>query len=166
MDRQFLEDVKRGLTSSPKFLSSKYFYDATGDEIFQQIMGLDEYYLTRCEYEILSTHKATLLEYFRSECELFHLVEFGAGDAFKTKILLEHLLAQEVDFEYNPIDISGNAIQQLIKDLGQHFPQLSVVPLNHEYFSITKLQALPPLDSCSSLLHRVLRSLQPDSQAL
>lgn len=134
MDKQFLEDVKTGLTSSPKFLSSKYFYDEAGDKLFQQIMALDEYYLTDCEHEILSTHRETLLRHFINTCDLFHLVEFGAGDAFKTKILLNHFLDQQVAFEYNPIDISGNAIQQLVEDLDQSMPELQVVPMNHEYF--------------------------------
>jgi dimethylhistidine N-methyltransferase len=134
MDNQFLEDVKKGLTSSPKYLFSRYFYDEAGDQLFQQIMGLDEYYLTDCEYEILSTHRAALLKHFRSECDLFHLVEFGAGDAYKTKILLGHLLEQDVDFQYNPIDISGHAIDKLVGDLKTSYPLLSVESMNHEYF--------------------------------
>lgn len=133
-DGQFLEDVRKGLTSSPKYLSSKYFYDAAGDQLFQQIMRLDEYYLTDCEYEILSTHKAALLKHFMSECDLFHLVEFGAGDAYKTKVLLRHFMNQEVDFEYNPIDISGHAIDKLVDDLNRNLPQLTVEPINCEYF--------------------------------
>jgi dimethylhistidine N-methyltransferase len=134
MDKQFLEDVIRGLTSSPKFLFSKYFYDEAGDKLFQQIMALDEYYLTDCEYEIFTTHRATLLEHFVSACDLFHLVEFGAGDAYKTKVLLKYFLDQNVAFEYNPIDISPSAIDQLAEDLNHRLPQLSVLPMNHDYY--------------------------------
>lgn len=134
MDKQFLEDVKSGLTSSPKFLSSKYFYDEAGDKLFQQIMALDEYYLTDCEYEILTTHRATLLDHFVSVCDLFHLVEFGAGDALKTKVLLKYFLDQNVDFEYNPIDISATVIDKLTEVLNHSLPQLSVHSMNHEYF--------------------------------
>ena len=133
MDKQFLEDVKMGLTSSPKFLSSKYFYDEAGDKLFQKIMALDEYYLTDCEYEIFTTHRATLLEHFVSACDLFHLVEFGAGDAYKTKVLLKYFLDQNVAFEYNPIDISASVIDILAEDLNHRLPQLSVVPINHDY---------------------------------
>jgi len=135
MDKQFLEDVKSGLTSSPKSLSSKYFYDKAGDKLFQQIMALDEYYLTNCEYEIFTSHRASLLECFESECELFHLVEFGAGDALKTKVLLKYFLDQNVTFEYNPIDISANVLDKLAEDLKHNLPQLSVHPMNHEYFN-------------------------------
>jgi len=135
MDNQFLEDVKNGLTSSPKSLSSKYFYDKAGDKLFQQIMALEEYYLTDCEYEIFTIHRASLLECFESECELFHLVEFGAGDALKTKVLLKYFLDQNVNFEYNPIDISANVLDKLAEDLKHNLPKLSVHPMNHEYFS-------------------------------
>jgi dimethylhistidine N-methyltransferase len=134
MDKQLLEDVKRGLTSSPKFLLSKYFYDEAGDKLFQQIMALDEYYLTDCEFEIMTTHRAALLEHFVSACDLFHLVEFGAGDAYKTKALLKYFLAQKVAFEYNPIDISGSVLDQLAEDLAHSLPQLSFAPMNLEYF--------------------------------
>lgn len=134
MDKQFLEDVKMGLSSSPKFLSSKYFYDEAGDKLFQKIMELDEYYLTDCEFEIFTSHKADLLEHFVSACELFHLIEFGAGDAFKTKVLLRYFLEQNVAFEYNPIDISLNVIDQLTVGMNQAFPDLALSPLNLEYF--------------------------------
>ena len=150
MNKQFLEDVKMGLTSSPKFLSSKYFYDEAGNKLFQEIMALDEYYLTNCEFEILSTYRDTLLKQFINTCDLFHLVEFGAGDAFKTKILLKHFLDQQVAFEYNPIDISGNAIQQLVEDLRQSMSELQVDPMNHEYFHA--LEELSRKSTCKKVV--------------
>lgn len=134
MDNQFLEDVIRGLSASPKRLSSRYFYDEAGDKLFQKIMALDEYYLTVCEYEIFETHRAALLDQFVSHCELFHLVEFGAGDALKTKLLLKYFLSQNVAFEYNPIDISSSVLDKLREDLNLSLPKLTVHPMNHEYF--------------------------------
>jgi L-histidine N-alpha-methyltransferase len=134
MDKQFLQDVIRGLSASPKNLSSRYFYDETGDKLFQEIMALDEYYLTDCEYEIFETHRAAFLDQFISQCELFHLVEFGTGDALKTRILLKYFLDQHVAFEYNPIDISASVLDKLTEDLHLSLPQLSVQPMNHEYF--------------------------------
>ena len=53
----FAIDIKQGLSQKPKQLSSKYFYNAIGDMLFQKIMELDEYYLTRSEFEILSEQK-------------------------------------------------------------------------------------------------------------
>ena len=52
---QFAEDVLRGLSSTPKELSSKYFYDDEGSRLFQEIMKLPEYYLTGLNHEIFST---------------------------------------------------------------------------------------------------------------
>lgn len=150
MDKQFLKDVITGLTSRPKFLSSKYFYDEAGDKLFQQIMALDEYYLTDCEHEIFTSYRATLLEHFMSACDLFHLVEFGAGDARKTKILLNYFTDQKVAFEYNPIDISGSVLDKLSEDLNQSLPQLSVHPMNHEYFKA--LEELSHKSSCKKII--------------
>jgi dimethylhistidine N-methyltransferase len=150
MDKQFLEDVKTGLTSSPKFLSSKYFYDEAGDKLFQKIMALDEYYLTDCEHEIFTSYRATLLEHFASSCELFHLVELGAGDALKTKVLLKYFLDQDAAFEYNPIDISASAIDQLVEDLNHSLPRLSVVPMIYEYFSA--LEEMSHKSTCKKVI--------------
>lgn len=56
LNTRFLEDVLTGLNSSPKKLEAKYFYDKTGDLLFQKIMGCQEYYVTRAEAEIFQTH--------------------------------------------------------------------------------------------------------------
>ena len=103
---QFAIDVGEGLSSNPKFLSSKYFYDKAGDKLFQEIMELKEYYLTRSEFEILDRYKDRLLEYFAIGDESFQLIEFGAGDGLKTKILLNHFQDRSSEFKYSPIDIS------------------------------------------------------------
>ena len=58
---KFFKDVIRGLQSSPKRLDSKYFYDDRGDDLFQQIMNCEEYYLTKCEMEILKTQSPDIL---------------------------------------------------------------------------------------------------------
>ena len=63
---RFAKDVLQGLSEQPKRLPSKYFYDAEGDRLFQEIMAMPEYYLTKAEFEILGTHKAALLERFGS----------------------------------------------------------------------------------------------------
>ncbi|MEM8527145.1 MAG: L-histidine N(alpha)-methyltransferase [Bacteroidota bacterium] len=128
----FAEDVKKGLSSKPKSLSSKYFYDAKGDQLFQQIMAMPEYYLTNSEFEIFSTHKEALRKAFGSAT--FNLVELGAGDGTKTKILLEHFLAKESDFYYSPIDISGNVLEHLKTDLSVLWPDLEVNSVAAEYF--------------------------------
>lgn len=146
---QFVIDVDKGLSESPKNLSSKYFYDAIGDKIFQQIMAMPEYYLTDCEFEIFNKQKAAILEAIRTK-EKFNLVELGAGDGLKTKILIEYFLEQKVDFEYFPIDISTDVLEGLEKDLKQRFPKLKVTCLNYEYFSA--LEKLNEMDSSPKVL--------------
>jgi dimethylhistidine N-methyltransferase len=136
MDEQFARDVMHGLSAVPKYLSSKYFYDKKGDALFQKIMGLDEYYLTRCEYEIFQSEKRDLLGQFSKNGKPFDLIEFGAGDGKKTKILLDHFLKAGVDFTYLPIDISQNALNILAGDLNHSLPNLTYKTLQGEYFRV------------------------------
>lgn len=130
----FAHDVQEGLSATPKRLSSKYFYDKAGDRLFQAIMHMPEYYLTRSEYEILDAYKQELLEAFTDRGEGFNLVEFGAGDGLKTKLLLKHFSEQNTPFRYLPIDISGNVLQQLVSDLKRQLPKVVVEPIQDDYF--------------------------------
>lgn len=136
--KQFAADVDAGLSANPKRLSSKYFYDQRGDELFQMIMGMPSYYLTDCEYEVFSMHKQQMLELFSSDTESFRLIEFGAGDGFKTKLLLRHFLQQGALFSYMPIDISANVLDILCHDLQTEMPELVTEPMALEYFEALK----------------------------
>lgn len=129
----FSRDVSLGLKQFPKKLSSRYFYDATGSRLFQQIMELPEYYLTRAEYDLLQTHRTVMVEAFAKE-GFFHLVDLGAGDAYKTKLLLQELLKQGKDFDYVPLDISGAAMQELRDTLQREQPELAIQAVVGEYF--------------------------------
>lgn len=130
----FAEDVKAGLSADQKYLPSRYFYDAEGDRLFRQIMKMPEYYLTDCEYEIFSTRGGDILKAFSDRSIAFDLLEFGAGDGFKTKILLKRLLESGADFRYIPIDISGDVLDLLQSRLKAELPELEVSPRNAEYF--------------------------------
>lgn len=136
LQSEFHRDVYQGLTDYPKHLSSKYIYDKRGDKLFQQIMELPEYYLTRCEYEILLTHRNEICELFQPESEPFRLIELGAGDGKKTRVILKALLEKEANFRYMPIDISGNALQQLTQALGKEMPELQLQPKEGTYFKV------------------------------
>ncbi len=138
MNNQFAHDVLDGLNSTPKTLPSKYFYDKTGDDLFQQIMKLDEYYLTRSEYQIFDTYKNEFLELFRKDVEKFNLVEFGAGDGYKTKVLLESFIKAKATFNYVPIDISANVLDQLETSLKKELPELKVKSIRDDYFKALK----------------------------
>jgi len=134
----FAQDIKTGLNQFPKTLPSRYFYDEVGDELFQKIMNLDEYYLTRAEFEIFVRQKAEILKQFLGDSEKFRLVELGAGDGTKTKVLLSHFVKKQVSFTYSPIDISGNVLEQLENDLKSEIPSLQVEPIVGEYFKALK----------------------------
>lgn len=129
---EFARHVAEGLSQSPKILSSRYFYDAKGSRLFQQIMALPEYYLTRAEYSLLQRHRSAMVSAFAAN-GFFHLVDLGAGDAMKTKLLLSELVKQEKPFDYVPMDISGSVMQELSKDLQQSHPDLHVQAVVAEY---------------------------------
>jgi dimethylhistidine N-methyltransferase len=113
----FAQDVLRGLSGHPKALSSAYFYDERGSQLFEEITRLGEYYLTRCEEEILSAHADDLAKQLKGRP--FRVVEVGAGDGHKTEILLRRFLRQGLSFEYVPIDICRRSIIDLVAKL-QH----------------------------------------------
>jgi len=129
------EDVKKGLSEKQKRLPSKYFYDAIGDALFQEIMTLPEYYLTRSETEIFSNQAANILQAFNTDHRFFDLLEFGAGDGTKTKILVRELLKSGGEFRYLPIDISKDVLNGLEQNFNQSFPELKIVPKHKDYFS-------------------------------
>ncbi len=137
-DSQFKQEVYQGLTSYPKFLSSKYIYDKAGDLLFQDIMNMPEYYLTDTEFAILEQYKEQLAHLFSKDNKHFHLIELGAGDGKKTKILLRHFTQEDLNFTYRPIDISQNALDSLQSDLAQDIPILKTEPLQGTYFETLK----------------------------
>ncbi len=132
---EFAADVIQGLKQTPKQLSSRYFYDDEGSRLFKKIMHLPEYYLTRCELEILKTHKDDILRLITQDNESFELLELGAGDGLKTKVLLNYFTTQQAQFTYIPIDISGEALQDLTTSLQAEIPDLKTHPIEDDYFA-------------------------------
>lgn len=132
----FAEDVLAGLSSEPKFLSSKYFYDDEGSRLFQEIMQLPEYYLTRAEFEIFRTQTGEIFEAFANGNSEFDVIELGAGDGTKTAVLIDYFLGQTTDFSYSPIDISREALDILSAKFRKKFPKLLMNPKTGDYFNI------------------------------
>lgn len=145
---QFARDVRDGLLSSPKKLPSKYFYDAAGDRLFQAIMAMPEYYLTDAEFAVFRENKANLLAHFGDN---FEMVELGAGDGQKTRVLLEHFIEAGANFTYRPIDISGSVLEALRQDLNERWPELEVAPIRNDWFA-----ALRNMESRGDDGHRVV----------
>lgn len=134
--KQFVEDVILGLNDSPKCINSKYFYDAEGDRLFQQIMDSPEYYLTRCEMEIFTQQSAAIAHAIAAEGDSFDVVELGAGDATKSTYLLKQLASRGYDFTYYPIDISQNVIDLLDAEMHIRIPGMKLHGLQGEYLNM------------------------------
>ncbi len=123
-------DVLQGLTSLPKQLPSKLFYDEIGSQLFEQITELPEYYLTRTERSILEQYAGEILE---AAGPALTLVELGAGTAAKTCILIQELLERQSRALFYPIDVSPSALDEAMRQLGRQFPSLRVNPIVADY---------------------------------
>ncbi len=137
----FRSDVLNGLQNTPKKLSSKYFYDKIGDHLFQQIMAMPSYYLTRCELDIFKNKTDELIDLLIPGNEPFDLIELGAGDAMKSTYLLDQLIRKGINFTYMPIDISGNILSILHKKLSSQLPELKITCLEGDYFEMLQKAA-------------------------
>src|SRR5713101_6181683 len=96
----FLSGVVAGLSSNPRTLPCKYFYDERGAALFQKICELPEYYITRTEIDILDRHRAEIASQIGTSIQLIGL---GTGAGTKTRILIEAL---DNPTAYIPVDIS------------------------------------------------------------
>lgn len=135
-DRNFENEVRTGLAGFPKRLSSKFIYDKKGDRLFQQIMEMPTYYLYNCEYEILERHSKQLSKLFCNEDKTVSLIDLGAGDGKKTKILLRYMVQNNFDIVYKPVDISQTILEELKDSLKKELPTLQVEPEKGEYFQV------------------------------
>jgi L-histidine N-alpha-methyltransferase len=116
------EEIREGLTRSPKQLPCKYFYDERGSLLFERITKLPEYYLTRAERALLEQRSAEIAELARPE----ELVELGAGSAKKTRLLIEAGLARGSLKRLLLVDVALEAVEQAAGQSATRFPQLNV----------------------------------------
>lgn len=115
--------VLGSLGDRPRQLSSTYLYDAEGSRLFQRIMDLPEYYLTRVEREILEGHGASIASGFAGQRVV--VVDLGAGDGSKTAILLSALLRECDEVRYAAVDVSAAALRQLQASHERRFPRIA-----------------------------------------
>ncbi|GGS70936.1 histidine N-alpha-methyltransferase [Planobispora rosea] len=121
--RQALEhDVRAGLTATPKQLPPKWFYDATGSELFTQITRLPEYYPTRRELAILRERAADIA----AACGADTLVELGSGTSEKTVLLLDALTAAGTLRAYTPVDVDALTLAEAARRITARSPGLTV----------------------------------------
>jgi L-histidine Nalpha-methyltransferase len=131
----FLDEAVAGLSSSPRTLPSKFFYDERGSDLFQQICELPEYYVTRTETEILRHYGAEMAESIGENAEL---VGFGTGAGVKTRMLLDHL--QNL-IAYVPVDISKQRLTESTAALSREMPELEILPVCADYLQPLELPA-------------------------
>ena len=116
-----LREVLGSLTSKPKFIAPKYFYDERGSRLFEVITRLPEYYLTRTEMAILDRCLPDIRDAIgQGVC----LVEYGAGSSLKVRRLLETLRPDT----YLPVDISHRHLERTAAELHADYPWLKVYP--------------------------------------
>ncbi|MDZ4673031.1 MAG: L-histidine N(alpha)-methyltransferase [Gemmatimonadota bacterium] len=131
--KEFRADVLAGLAQEPKAISSRWFYDAAGSQLFQRIMASPDYYLTRAEDEILREQADDIVQALAPAGAEFDLFELGAGDGAKTKHLLRRALERGRRPHFRPIDISPHALRDLETSLATELPTLSVTGVVGEY---------------------------------
>jgi L-histidine N-alpha-methyltransferase len=120
--QQLVDDVIAGLTSSPKTLPSKYFYDARGSQLFEDITNLPEYYLTAAETEILRASALELVKDARPE----EIIELGSGSSTKTRLLIEAMHAVGSGQRYVPIDVSEAALGDALAAMCDDYDWLEI----------------------------------------
>lgn len=123
----FYDDVLAGLAKQPRELSCKYFYDAWGSRLFEEICELPEYYPTRTELAIMRGAIGEMVEAIGLRSLL---IEYGSGNSLKTCLLLDH--APELA-GYIPIDISETQLTRAVQALGNLYPRLRVWPVCADY---------------------------------
>lgn len=140
-------EVARGLLARPKRIPCRFFYDAAGSRLFDEICELPEYYLTRAEDEILAQHAADIAASVPRDAAL---VELGSGSAKKTRRIIEACLARSRELHYTPVDISRSALEQSSRVLVATYPALHVHAVAAEYQ--TALQLLRGADDRAKLV--------------
>ena len=130
---EFLSEAIAGLSSTPRTLPCKYFYDARGAALFQKISELPEYYLTRAELQILDRYCGDIARALGPNIELIGL---GTGAGTKTRILLEKL---EAPAAYIPVDISKKQLERSTASFRKILPTLEILPVCADYLEPIRL---------------------------
>jgi dimethylhistidine N-methyltransferase len=120
---ELLADVRQGFGQRPKRLSSKYFYDARGSQLFEDICEQPEYYLTRTELALMREHVASIAAALGPDVML---IEYGSGSGLKTNLLLAEL---ESPVAYAPVEISLEALDASVRRLAARHRGVEMLPV-------------------------------------
>lgn len=121
-DTALRADAAAGLTSSPKWLAPKWFYDARGSDLFEEITALPEYYPTRTEKALLRSHAGAIAAASGADT----LVELGSGSSEKTRLLLDALREAGSLRRYVPQDVSQSALEVAAHEVAAEYPDIEV----------------------------------------
>lgn len=133
-DPAFREDVLAGLALPIRAIPSRWLYDHRGSELFEEITRLPEYYLTRADTALLEAHCGAVAEIVGAGSAV---IEFGAGSATKTPILLRRVRPSA----YVPIDISADFLRESAEALAAEFPELPIYPVAADFTARIPLPA-------------------------
>ncbi|MFG1656217.1 L-histidine N(alpha)-methyltransferase [Micromonospora chersina] len=122
LGRSLREDVRAGLTATPKWLPPKWFYDARGSELFEEITRLPEYYPTRAERAVLAAHADDIAAVTGAKT----LIELGSGSSEKTRLLLDAFTRHGDLGTFVPLDVSVSALRQSTAQIAAAYPGLRV----------------------------------------
>src|SRR5206468_10235722 len=125
----FARDVAQGLAAPQKTLPAKYFYDARGSQLYEQICALPEYYPYRAERDILATYAAEIY----ADIGHLPLIEFGSGNAAKTRALLTAYERAGRPFLYCPVDISRTVLEESAQKLLAEYVHLSIRAIHADF---------------------------------
>jgi dimethylhistidine N-methyltransferase len=177
-------EVLHGLTSRPKTLPPRLFYDAAGSALFEQITELPEYYLTSTEQGIFERYAHAMVE---AAGKASTIIELGAGTAKKTMLILRAALdLKRLDLQqtvtFIPVDVSSYALEVARQRVRSELPQVAVHPLVLDYTrhssALTRVSGrklvlyigssignFEPMAACA-LLRRLRSSLSPGDSIL
>lgn len=134
-----VREVIEGLSRPSKRISSKYHYDERGSELFAEITRLDEYYPTRMERALLEGRIPAWVEEDRPAS----LVELGAGNAEKSRIILDAMLVAGCGEVYVPVDVSHDFLRRTADALAVEYPSLTILPVVDDITAPVHLPELP-----------------------
>lgn len=154
-------DASLGLSADPKWLSPKWFYDARGSRLFEEITRLPEYYPTRAEREILRRHAADIAETVPAHS----LVELGSGSSEKTRLLLDALRGIGSLERYVPVDVSEAALVDAGESLLRDYPGLTVDAVVSDFGEHLGIPDDEPGPKLVAFLGGTLGNLLPDERA-
>jgi dimethylhistidine N-methyltransferase len=158
----FGEEVREGLTSTPKSIPPRYFYDSLGSALFAAICELPEYTLTRAESGILRASTAAMVRGFGAPARI---VELGSGDCRKSRILLEAVLERQPALLFVPIDVDDGVLESSARELLASLPALTIEAVCGDFRDVAAI--LPTIHDRTVVLFlgSTIGNLDPESAA-